>query len=49
METLRRMIIALRSKDWNEFAAPAGSTLDPAFTVCDKVAGQSCPVWPASR
>ncbi|MBX9739217.1 MAG: arsenate reductase ArsC [Beijerinckiaceae bacterium] len=36
----------LSSKGWEAFAGPDAPVMDFVFTVCDSVAGETCPLWP---
>lgn len=49
MDLLKRRnhdVSDLRSKDWSEFTGDGAPDMDFVITVCDRAAGELCPVWP---
>jgi arsenate reductase len=46
LESYNYPIDGMRSKSWDEFAAPGAPLMDFVFTVCDTAAAETCPVWP---
>ena len=44
--TVSYPVEGLRSKSWDEFSGPDAPVMDFVFTVCDKAAGEQCPLWP---
>ena len=46
LEHLRLPTEGYRRKGWEEFAVEGAPHMDFVFTVCDKAAGEVCPIWP---
>ena len=46
LERMGFVVSNLGSKSWEEFSAPDAPALDFVFTVCDRAAAETCPVWP---
>ncbi|SFO09936.1 arsenate reductase [Cohaesibacter marisflavi] len=48
LEQFGYQICRLRSKNWSEYSRPGCPQMDHIITVCDRAAGETCPVWPGN-
>ena len=48
LKRLHYDIDTLRPKSWDEFLTPDAPQMDFVFTLCDDVAKETCPAWPAA-
>jgi arsenate reductase (thioredoxin) len=49
IEILKRnnyLVDGLRSKNWAELSTSTAPKMDFVFTVCDRAAAETCPIWP---
>jgi arsenate reductase len=45
IETAKMSTHGLHSKSWDVFAVPGAPEMHFVFTVCDRAAGEVCPLW----
>lgn len=46
MQRFRLPIRGVRCKSWDEFTGADAPRLGFVFTVCDRILGEPCPIWP---